>query len=575
MFNRLGRIFTWVIYVLGSVTLLLLLLGGIAAWQGWRHIEPALPDNMVLGLDLRNGLAESEYPSPWQEFFGDSEISTRQAVMAIFDAAIDDRVQGLLLRVDSSPLGLAQAQELRQAMLYFRSFDKKIHVFADSFGIEAQSPNAYVVAAAADEIWMQPSGDWAMLGFLWQVPYLQPLLARLGIKAEFLTREEYKSAMHSFTQTGMSAAEKSAIREFGENILDQKKSMLIADRNLDAATAGTLMEQSPLLAEQAAKIGLVTRLGYVGEWRQNWQTLYGPDTVLVPLGDYALSPPPAGAAQVAVITINGVIERGQAEREDYWQSGDAAFAEDIVRAIRDAAEDTEIRAIILRINSPGGSYIASDSIWFAVQQAKSKKPVYAVMGDVAASGGYFAAMGADKIFASPGTITGSIGVVIGKFSLAGSMEKLGIRKDGVQLGAQADLWSPLADFSPQGRAKIEEFLDKSYQDFLTKAASGRGMDVTEIRNLSKGRIWTGEQAAALNLIDGTGGWLEAEDNLYPALNLADDDSIDYIAFPRGQDPWTEILMGLGGWHQTAQASARLWQEFSTIIHPPRGVQLRM
>lgn len=520
--------------------LLTIVLGMIGA-AALRERAPELPNNMVISFDTADGLSEKEsYGGFMQYFEQEPELSTREIVTAIREAAYDPRVSALVMRVDTFHLGLARLQELREAVLFFREFGKHTYAFADTFGFEGSGDNGYYLASAFDEIWLQPSGDWGVSGIAVEMPFLRGLLDKLGIVPNFSTREEYKSAMSFLTDKGFKPADREAMRDLVENILEQKLTAIGIDRDIPYNELRGWIDESPLSAEQAKTRNLVNTLGYTTQLREKIKQDAGHDAEFLSLADYSYNIEKAKGPTVAVIYATGAIMRGKDEGGAF-EIDHNAHSEDLARALRGAAQDDDIAAIMLRVDSPGGSYVASDTVWNAVMEAKKKKPVYAVMGDVAASGGYYIAMGADRIFAMPGTLTGSIGVVAGKISVNPLAQKLDVNIDKIQIGENADMWSPASDFSPAAKAKLEQWLDRTYADFLSKVSLSRDLPPDEVRAAAKGRVWTGAQAYELGLIDGIGGWMEAEDDLRLELSLSDDQELHFELYPKPKHRYEEIL----------------------------------
>lgn len=576
MLNRLKRALLYICAFVGLLVILLTVLGGILASHFYGEASRTLPKEMILSFDTSDGLSENESPDSLIGMWRGSALSIRQATAAIREAAGDPRVHGLLLRADTGSIGLARLQELREALLDFRLSGKKIYGFADTFGFESGADNAYYIASTADEIWMQPSGDWGVAGTVLEMPFFRGLLDRLGILPQFEAREEYKNAMGFLTDKSFNPADKAALQELADNILQQKIRAISAARGIDVPALREYINAAPLSSGEALARDLVDTLGYLPQLREKLEETTGAE--FVALADYAgNTQTPDGGVPVALIYAGGEVQRGYKGAEDPMSFREGLFAGDIARALREAAEDDDIEAIVLRIDSPGGSYVASDTIWNAVEEAKKYKPVYAVLGDVAASGGYYAAMAADRIFAMPGTLTGSIGVVGGKVSVAGAAEKLGVTFDKVQAGQRANMWSPTAPFTAEEQALFRNWIDRTYRDFVGKFAEARGFTFDEARERAKGRVYTGEQALQAGLIDGDGGWTEAEEDLRYELDMADGQPIDYYLFPKPKKPYEELLENIMGYRDAAEYAAyfqdsKMARALLRILSPQTGVQ---
>ncbi len=547
MLKLARKFFFWLFFGVGLAVFSLSAFGLLAALY-WGGSEAQLPDKFILVIDAAEGFSEKDADTGFLDMIrGDEQISTRMAVSAIQRAAHDDRVTAISLRADNAEGGLAQLQELRDAIAYFRGQGKKAYAFADTFGLESGGGNSYYLAASCDEIWMQPSGDWAMLGLLIEIPYLRGFLDKAGVKPNFTTREEYKTAMNFLTHDGFTKPDKDSMQDLAQEIHAQRLRAIAENRKLSAAQIENLMDAAPLSAGESLAAGLIDTMGYEQQLRLK---LSGQEGKAVSLAHYAshFEEHVENATQIAVIPVTGEILRGRGDGIGMpFSSGIAAYADSIAKAVQDAVKDKSIRAIVLRVDSPGGSYVASDTIWQSVQSAKSEsKPIYAVMGDTAASGGYFVAMAADKIFAQPGTMTGSIGVVAGKVSAAGLLDKLGVNIEQIKIGENADMWSGVEDFTPLGKARLERWMDFTYADFLQKVSLSRNLSLDQARAVAKGRVWMGSQAKDLGLVDHIGGWQELDKTIRLDLDIAQNDSIDYVSFPKPKDAISDALEKLSG-----------------------------
>ncbi len=567
--NAIKKILLWMLALVGFATVLLITLGFTLAYWGYEGEYATLPDNMILSFDVSEGFSGNESHDPISGIFGKSDISLRESIDAIHIAASDPRVDAIAMRVDAVNIGLAKTQELRNAILYFRDSGKKTYAFADTFGFEASGDNAYYLASAFDEIWMQPSGDWGLFGISIEIPFLRGFLDKIGIKPIVKTREEYKNALSFATNTEFNEAEKKAMQSMADSIFNQRLTDIAHDRKTTTQQLSAWIDDSPIAAKQAIEQRLLDKVGYIVDLRTDLKKTYGKKTEFVHLADYAsYIEPQAQDAVVAVVYADGEIMRGSKDPKDQWRPDGGVYSGDMVRTLYDLSQDKNIKAVVLAIDSPGGSYLASDTIWNSVQNIRATgKPVFAIMDNLAASGGYYIAMGADKIYAMPGTLTGSIGVVAGKMSLAEMGEKLGINFDRVQAGKNADIWSLSHDFSPEAEAKLDEFLDRSYKDFVQKAANARGMKFDDMREAARGRVWTGAQALELGLIDSTGGWQQAEEDLRTVLQLKDHQEIAFTVYPKPKSAYEELLDKLSNYSSAIEAQMSIIAPISAVLAP--------
>ncbi|HLO76590.1 MAG TPA: signal peptide peptidase SppA, partial [Magnetospirillum sp.] len=372
-----------------------------------------------------------------------------------------------------------------------------------------------------------------LTGFMAESPFLRGTLDLLGVQPEFAGRKEYKTAIETFTEKKYSAANLETLN----GLLDAWSGQVIAGiaegRKLPVDKVRALFGKGPFLAAEALSSGLVDKLGYRDEAMAAAEGDQHPDEVDV--ADYAAHAPTAKGTPVALITGEGMIQRGEADGG--FGSEDGFGSDTIAGALRDAIDDDSIKAILFRVDSPGGSYVASDTIWHEVRRARAAgKPVVVSMGNLAASGGYFVSMGADRIVAQPGTITGSIGVFTGKMVLSDFWPKLGVSWDEVHRGDNAPMWSANKGFSPQAWDRVNAMLDRIYADFTTKAADGRRMPVDKLEPNARGRVWSGAEAKALGLVDALGGYDVAQAQLRELLKLPADAPLKLVAFPEPESP---------------------------------------
>jgi protease-4 len=478
--------------------------------------KPA-PTPIVLDLTLKGSLGEE--PAP----VGIDGASIRENLKGVVDriakAKGDPNVKGLVIRVNGLSLGMAKGYELRQAIARFRESGKKAYAFLES------AENAdYLVATAADEIIMPESG-WLMIkGLAAEVTFYKGLFDKLGVQADWMQVGEFKSYGEPFTRTKMSPA----FREEVSALIGDSYAMIaeaIARRQGIALTdAKALIDGGPYSPAAARAIGLINRIGYadsieteiargLGLASIKLDPKYGKKSETVDLSGFAgfmkmiqmLSgegPKKAESkeAKVAIIYAQGAIQTGKSTSSVF---GDATMGSDtVIKHLQQAENDKTVKAIVLRVDSPGGSALASDLIWREV--TRIEKPIVASMSDVAASGGYYISMGADRILAEPGTITGSIGVTGGKFVLSGLMDKLGVATDTVTIGKNGTIFSTNQLFTDSERAAMKRLMDDTYRQFVGKAAAGRKMPFEKIEKLAGGRVYTGRQAKELGLVDELG-----------------------------------------------------------------------
>lgn len=537
-----GRFFLWVFAVVGFLIVVVAI--SVTSWFviGGEDEEP-LPPRIVLTLDLNEGVSEVPSGGPLTLLSRDEGHVLRDIVAGLEKARTDDRVSGLVVRMGSSGIGIAMAQEIREAVSRFRDGGKFAIAYADSFSAMPGATTEYYLASAFDEVAMQPSGELAITGVAIEVPFVAGALEKIGVQARMEQRKEYKSAVETFTRRSMSAPARSNLQDLANSWLSQLAAGIAEGRSIAPDQARASIDQSPLLAKEALGRKLVDTLDYWPAVSESATTRAGEHSGLVPFYRYLDSGtlPYSSGPTVALIHGIGPIVSSDGGATPF---DDTRFfaAESVSEAIADAAAAPEVRAILLRIDSPGGSYLASDTVWNAVMDARSKgKPVIASMGGVAASGGYFVAMAADRIVASPGTLTGSIGVYGGKFVTEGLWPKIGVNWDLVQAGKHAAIWSPFRDFQPSAEARLDAMMDAVYQDFTAKVAKGRNLSGTQVETVAGGRVWSGEAASKVGLVDALGGLRTAIDVAKEAAGIDPKQDITLREFPLPKTPFEQLM----------------------------------
>ena len=468
---------------------------------------------LILELDLTDGLAETRPSDPVSAVMARHRLVLADVLDGLRRASRDSRVKALVMKVGGRPIGLGLVQELRDAVREFAQAGKLTVAWAESFGEFSAANVAYYLASAFDTIYLQPSGDLGLTGIAMERIFLRGTLDKLGADFQVGKRHEYKSAAEQLTEYGFSGPAREETERMAVSVTEQLAGAIAGRRGLDAEQVGKLIDRGPFLAAQALEAGLVDALGYRDEVYASVRQQAGDGAILLFLGRYQRSRALAERARklpvprepgVALIYATGPIRRGRSGRGPL--SGGAMGSDTISAALRAATADDQAKAIVLRVNSPGGSYVASDTIWREVVRARAAgKPVVVSMSNVAASGGYYIAMAADVIVAQPGTITGSIGVLEGKAVLGETLGRAGVSSDSVIHGAHAAMYSQLKPFTEDEWALISSHLDHIYADFTGKVAEGRRMAPERVHELARGRVWTGADALANGLVDELGG----------------------------------------------------------------------
>jgi len=474
---------------------------------------------LILELDLTEGIAEGPPQDPLSALLTIRRTRLPDLLEGLKRASTDDRVQALVVKVGSGRIGLAKIQELREAVQDFRQSGKLTVAWAETFGDFVRGNLPYYLATGFDRIYLQPSGTLGLTGVAVEQVFLHDALEKLGIDFQSAKRYEYKSAADQLTETGFTGPAREAAARLTESVAEQLIAAIAESRNKTPEQARELLQRGPFLAPQALEEGLVDGLGYRDEVYYQLHKEAGPDATLLYLQRYqrshALTDLPRRLQKnpherfVAMVYAHGAIRHGRSGRGGPGGGGGMG-SDTVAAALRAAAGDERARAVVLRVNSPGGSYTASDVIWREVVRVRAAgKPVVVSMGDVAASGGYFISAPADVIVAQPGTITGSIGVILGKPVLRDMFGRAGVHTDTVAEGANATMFSSSRPFSDEEWERINVWLDAVYADFTEKVAAGRRMSAERVHELGRGRVWTGADAVANGLADETGGMSDA------------------------------------------------------------------
>lgn len=469
--------------------------------------------NSILSLHLNGPYLEHTDTGAFGALLFGKQSSLYHLTHAIFSAAHDPKVKGLIVRIDEPHLGVAQIQELREALLAFRKSGKPSWCYADNFGESSSGTPLYYLATACQEIWLQPLGTINLTGLSLEVPFAKEALEKLDIKPEMIQRKEYKSYMETFTRNDFSEPHRESMQALIDSIQSQFVEGIAKERGMAHDHVRTLINNGPYLTKNALTEKLIDRIDYRHNLIPAIHSKLGKEMKTLSVERYLAGLKHSSQGnKVALIFGSGIIT------SDARQSPLADLnitANETYKAFQLAIEDQNVKAIVYRINSGGGSPTASETIYGIINYARfhAKKPVIISMSDAAASGGYWIAVAGSKIVAQPATLTGSIGVVGGKFVLSGFLEKLGLHFHSVSTTENAGMWSMAQSFTPDQWAKMNGLMDHIYQAFTSRVAAGRRMTPEQVEKVARGRVWTGEQALALGLVDQLGG-------LHLALDMA-------------------------------------------------------
>ncbi len=520
MAGALAAMFIFILLMFGF--LMMLIMGAASS-------APERPDNVVLSLDLN---AEMTDQAPTGGFAALSSSPGFIDLLTKLKAAeSDEHVKGLFIRGAFIGTGSSRAEELRQALHSFRDSGK--FVIAHSQGtLGVRGPSAYWSIAAADEIWMQPGSDLVVPGLTFETEFFKGLFEKIDVTPEIYPFYEYKNAPNSYKETSYTEPHKEALLTLAESVWSTGIDAIAEDRGLKAADVRTALESGPLPAETAISMKLLDKTGYPEEASAAALERAGEDAELVDLAYYDAPAPGLRAPQIAVVGGEGAVVTGGGESDSPFSSPPGFASDTIARAILDAGKNDKIKAIIFRVDSPGGSPVAADQIWNAIERVQADgKPVVVSMGSLAASGGYYVSAGADYIIANRATITGSIGIYGGKFAVEGGFNKLGITFDRVSVGGEfADAYGADTFTDTQAEA-VKDMLKRGYDRFLGIVAEGRDMTYDEVHEIARGRIWSGEDALEVGLVDEVGTFIDAIEKAKELAGIEADETPRLVYYP--------------------------------------------
>jgi protease-4 len=531
-----------------------------------------LPDKMVLTADLRMPIADSSRRSSID--FGERQLTVMDTVLALDRASRDSRVKGFFVRLGSGDLSLAQAEEIGAAIKRFRQTGRFVIVHAQGFN--SAGLGDYVAAASANEIWMQPRSPFEPAGAGAGAVFLRGLFDKIQAQPQIVKRADYKSAADMFMEKDYTAPDREQTTALLQSWYQSATSGAAADRSLSAKTVAAAFDASPQFAEDVQRARLVDRIGYDDEARAAAMGRAGGAKV-VPLRKYERSTSSfseMSAPRIAVVEAAGEIVDGPSRNGLVGDSG-GIVGDDYAAAIHDAAQDSQVKAIVLRVDSPGGSVSASDQILHAVKKAQSSgKPVVVSMGTLAASGGYYISCSADRIVAEPGTITGSIGVLTGKVSFGKTAGLIGLGVDQIGVGKNALMESAISPYTPEQWANLNRQVDAIYTDFMQKVATGRKLPLDKVQAIAKGRIWSGSDARSRGLVDELGGFWTAVEDAKKLAHISASERVAFKIYPKK----TSFLAAISSAFSSSAAGVRALQGLAAIEQLPfaraviRGIQ---
>jgi protease-4 len=478
-------------------------------------LAPApLPAKAIVELDLRGAITDQE--AGFASMFQGGSTSVISVLETLRRAEKDDRIKGLFVRLPEGGMTPAAADELHAAFKHFRATGKPIYAHSQGLYPSGSIASTYMLGAAATSFWMQPDSSFQAVGMANEDIFLKRAFDKYGVKAEYAQRYEYKNAVNPFLYSDYTAAHRESALGWMGSVYSSAVGAAAADRKLTPQAMLTTLAAGPYSAEQAVGLRLIDKVGQVKEAQTALIEAAGGGAKLVSLREYRGSlktPELTGRPTIAFVGAEGAIMTGTADHSNPLQGTEAVYSDDIAKALYDAAEDKDVKAVVFRVSSPGGSDTASEQILAGVRAVKAAgKPVVVSMGTYAASGGYWISSAATEIVADPSTLTGSIGVYGGKFAVGDALARFGVDMKGLKVGGDyADAFGQADGFTPAQRARFEAWMDQIYNGFVTRVAEGRRLPVERVREIAKGRVWTGAQAQQLGLVDHLGGYYVAID----------------------------------------------------------------
>lgn len=529
-FCKLKKLAYPIIYALAFIGFLTLILAynliGLIKPSG-NIIVPTIPQNAIIKLNFDDKYPENADEGLLMDF--ENQLSFFDLIKYLNIAAFDDNVKAVVAEVNQTKLGLAQIQTLQKVIKNLSSRGKTTYVYSSGMGNLGGGLDEYYLASAFDEIWMQPNSELGITGINMEVPFIGGTLEKFGITPEFYARYEYKNAAASFTNEKMPRAYRQELQKTGKGIFNTIVDGIADNRNLPTKDILEDIDQAPLTAEEAHNHNLIDKIGYRSDLFNFLKKEY--QGGIIKFSDY-IANFETGSKRipaVAFLALEGTITDG----DDELSLQNITSAR-VLHQIEEIEKNKNIKALILRINSPGGSYTASNEIWHALNMLKREKniPIVVSMGDYAASGGYFIALSGDKILAEPSTITGSIGVLGGKIVMSELWKKLNANWESVSFGKNAGITSSARKFSPSEKKAFNKSLDNIYKDFTQKVSAARNIEITALDRLARGRIWLGSDAEKNGLIDKIGGIDEALAQAKELAGIAPNEKFNLIYYPK-------------------------------------------
>lgn len=519
----------------------------------------AVSGPVVIELDLRQGVTDQAPQNPLA-LFGESGLSVLNIVDVLDRAEDDANVRALFIRLPEAGMNPAAADEIRQAIRRFRRAGKPVIAHSQGMIQSGAVVSSYMVGAAASEFWLQGNAALQAAGLATEDIFFARAFERYGVEAQFEQRYEFKNAVNPYLQSDYTSAHREATLSWMNSIYVNALANAARDREVERDVLQQALEAGPAVGEAARERGLVDRLGQVEEAERHALTRAGEGADMISFNEYAARAPraPARGAVIAVVGGEGAIVTGRSRASPFGSSS-TIYSDDVAEAIYDAIEDEAVEAIVFRVSSPGGSDVASEQILAAVRAAVAAgKPVVVSMGAYAASGGYWISSEASHIVAQPTTLTGSIGVFGGRFVLTEALGRFGVDVRSLSVGGEyADSFTGAEGFSQADRDAFSGWMDTIYESFVQRVARGRDIPEARVREIARGRVWTGAQALQLGLVDELGGFHEAVRRARILAEIGEDDPVQLRRYPAQVGFWESLSSAFGGGAEAAETLVML------------------
>lgn len=518
---------------------------------------------IVLTLDLRSGYAD-QAPSTGPEVLFGGGVGFIDILTKLDAAAKDDQVKGLFIRASEFGIGSSRAEEYRNALLKFQDADK--FVITHTQGSYGGGPSGYRAIAPSDEIWVQPGSDMIASGLALETMFLKGLFDNISVTPEFEALYEFKNAPNTYEEETYTEPHRRAMTELADSLWQVSLADIAADRDMSVLEAQSILESTPMSAEQMVETNFATNLGWPEGAEDKALERAGEDAISIKIESYTAPSSAFGSPVIAIVGGQGPIVIGGAGGS-LFQEGNGFASDAIAASILEAGRNEDVQAIVFRVDSPGGSPTASDQIWRAIErvQEEEQKPVVVSMASVAASGGYYVSTGADWIVANRTTITGSIGIFGGKFAIDEGLARIGVNAETIKVGgAFTGAFSTTEGFTDEQRAMVRSWLERGYNRFISLVAEGRSMSLSQVDAVARGRVWSGEDALENGLVDELGGLITAIDKARILAEIEADSEIRLMTYPQANPGFAMFGAQAGASAQELKAIGQIAQ----IINDP-------